>query len=150
MINQYIVNVSYNKFSKHVPQDITDETLEEWWRVRESIWHEAILEVARGEGHLPLITFPDAKEVLGTVQIFFCENLWMKLFQSWGDKCEFHWVVVFYCDSRCKFQDFYLSHTPLFTVYNTVKWKHDLVPSNQYMVSGLVSPQKRILLMNKM
>lgn len=67
-INQYVISVCYLEFAQLVPQHIINQTLKHQRSVRETVRHDAVLELARGgaKGCLLLVTIFDVCKIVGT------------------------------------------------------------------------------------
>ena len=74
--NQDVVEIDENLPVEHVAEYVIDQGLEDSRRIGEAEWHDQILVVAcRGvEGGLPLISLPDADEVVGVAQVQLGED----------------------------------------------------------------------------
>jgi hypothetical protein len=74
--NQYVIQVDIYELIDHVSQHVIDECLEDPWGVGQAEGHDQVFKVPPGgvKGSLPLISPPNADQMISVSQIQFRED----------------------------------------------------------------------------
>ncbi len=74
-VNEDVVNIDDDELMEELPEHLIHEPLEDGWSVSQSIRHKIFIVASRGDkGRLPLVSWTDTNEIVGTSQVQFGED----------------------------------------------------------------------------